>query len=135
MNETTALPAPACLTPFDYAPVMRLIEETRRRRDIAQAIVTWQNAVTVFKQTELDIGLPNDDDRDGYLAIVCDLRASGYHLLRLAAAHDIDLEKESGITRQAMRSIIAELELNERCELMPDDPDATRKIAAYFAEK
>ena len=123
------------LVECDYEPVRSLIEEARRRRNIANAIVTWQNAFTVFKQIEKRIGLPGDDDRDSYLAIVSDLRAAGCNLLRLADANDINLEKEADISRDAMRSCIAELEFDDRAEFLARDSAAMAGMARFFAEK
>ena len=133
MNAATQ--QPHALAECDYEPVRSLIEEARRRRNIANAIVTWQNAFMLFNQTEKRIGLPGDEDRDSYLAIVSDLRAAGYNLLCLADANDINLEKEADISRDAMRSCIAELEFNDRAEFLAKDTAAMAAMARFFGEK
>jgi hypothetical protein len=115
-----------------YEPVRNLIEEVRRQRNTVNAAITWQNAFMLFKKAEERIGLPDDNNRDGYLAIVCDLRAAGYCLLMAVKAQGIDLEKKAEITPSAFRSCLKELEFDEFAELFGQDEAAMEKIKTSF---
>lgn len=121
------------LSEGDYEPVRSLIEEARRRRNIAVAIVTWQNALTLFHQIERRIGLPGESDRDAYLAIVHDLMASGHYLLNLAAQAGIDTESEADIRPADFRACLEMLKIDAGAEALSRDPVAMKRFEDYFA--
>ncbi|MDR2676064.1 MAG: hypothetical protein LBC18_14660 [Opitutaceae bacterium] len=126
---------PHGLAAGDYEPVRCLIEEARRRRKTVNAVTIWLNAFTLFKKIEQRIGLPDENDRDSYLAIVCDLRAAGHGLAAAVKAQGIDLEKEAEIPPSAFRSCLGELEFADRAEFLGQDTEAMQKIERYFAAK
>jgi hypothetical protein len=128
-------PAPGThgLSEGDYEPVRSLIEEARRRRNTVNALTTWLNAFTLFKQIERRIGLPGDDDRDSYLAIVCELRAAGYRLATEVKAQGIDLEKEAEIRPSAFRACLEMLELDDSTEFL--DAASIERFERYFGVK
>jgi hypothetical protein len=132
-----ARPSPAThwLSELDYEAVRSLIEEARRRRNTVNAVTIWLNAFSLFKKIEKRIGLPDDSDRDGYLAIVCDLRAAGYGLSVAVKTQEIDLEKEAEIRPAAFRACLEELEFDDRAELLGQDAAAMKKIELYFEAK
>jgi hypothetical protein len=123
------------LSEQDYEPVRSLIEEARRRRNTVNALTIWLNAFTLFKQIERRIGLPGDDDRDSYLAIVCDLRASGHRLSVAVNAQGIDLEKEVEIRPAAFRACLDELAFDDRAEFFGQDAAMMKKIELSFEAK
>jgi hypothetical protein len=119
----------------DYALVRSLIEEVRRRQNIANAVVTWHNAFMLFRKMERRIGLPEDAvNRDAYLAVVCELRASGYRLLRAVETGGIDTEKEIGIRVEAVRGCLEELAFDDRAEFLVQDAGLMEEIGRHFAE-
>jgi hypothetical protein len=126
---------PPALTDRDYEPVRSLIAEARQRRHIATAIVTWQNAFTLFRQIERRIGLPGESDRDAYLAIVHDLQASGHHLLHLAAQGGIDTEREADIRPEDFRACLEMLEIDAGAEALAKDAPALGRFEDYFASQ
>jgi hypothetical protein len=135
MKAESETPSPAThwLTERDYEPVRSLIEEARRRRNTVNALTTWLNAFTLFKQIERRIGLPGGDDRDSYLAIVCDLRASGYRLATDVKSQGIDLEKEAEIRPSAFRACLEMLELGDSTMFL--DTASIERFERYFGVK
>ena len=124
---------PLGLTERDYEPVRSLIEEVRKRQNLINAVVTWQNAFTLLKNLERRIGLPNDNDRDGYLSLVCELRAAGYRLLNQVTNQSGDLEKETGMPLEALKACVAELEIDDHAEFLAKDAENTKHLEKYFS--
>jgi hypothetical protein len=121
------------LTEQDYEPVRILIAEARRRRSIAKAVGFWLEAFVLFEKTEDRIGLPGEADRDAYLAIVYDLRASGNTLLDLAVRGEIDIEKEAGISIANFQVCLKMLKIDIGAEALSRDPVAMKRFEDCFA--
>jgi hypothetical protein len=123
------------LTERDYEPVRTLIDEVRRRQNTANAVTTWLNAFTIFKQLEKRVGMPGASDRDYYLDIVLELRAMGHRIAHVVNAAGIDLEKEAEIRPSAFRACLKELELDAGAVDFAADPEAVARFERYFAAK
>jgi hypothetical protein len=117
---------------MNYEPVRSLIKEMRAEQNTVKAVRIWLNAFNIFNETEKHVGLPDDNDRDGYLAIVCDLRAAGYGLSMAVKTQGIDLEKKAEITPSAFRGCLKALEFDDIAELFGQDEAAMKEIKTYF---
>lgn len=123
------------LSERDFDPVKDLIEEVRRRESVLNAVVTWQNAYTIFRRLEKRLGLPDSErERTVYLAIVSDLRCAGYWLLECLSASSVAYNAiEAGMSISALRACLTQLEIDERAVFLPEDTATQAKLAAHFA--
>ncbi len=123
------------LSERDFDPVKDLIEEVRRRESVLNAVVTWQNAYTIFRRLEKRLGLPESErERTVYLAIVSDLRCAGYWLLEaLAAQPQLHNLAAVGMSLPALRACLTQLEVDERAVFLPEDTATEAKLVAHFA--
>ena len=111
-----------------YEPVNTLLAEVRERRKIANAVVTWMNSYKLFRKIEKRIGLPSMDDtdqRDAYLAIVRNLRASGEKLLHLAKTSGIDMKSDAEISEGNFGACLEMLDMDEGAVLLTKDDIAS----------
>ena len=123
------------LSERDFDPVKDLIEEVRRRDSILNAVVTWQNAYTIFRRLERRLGLPETSrEQIVYLAIVSDLRCAGYWLLECLAHQSAAYNAtEVGMSLSALRACLGQLEVDERAVFLTEDTAAQARLAAHFA--
>lgn len=129
-------PIPGGLTERDFVPVKDLIEEVRRRErdeDLAKAVVTWQNAFTVFKKLEKRLGLPQSErDLVVYHAIVSDLRSVGYWLVDCIHEASPDLQS-FGISFSALKACLVELEIDDEIGAFSEDTQSLKALEKHFA--
>ncbi|MDP3069763.1 MAG: hypothetical protein Q8N18_05710 [Opitutaceae bacterium] len=123
------------LTERDFGPVKDLIDEVRRRESVVNAVVTWQNAFTIFRRLEQRLGLPESSrEQTVYLAIVSDLRCAGYWLLEFLATQSTPFNStEAGISLAALRACLTQLEVDDRAVFLPEDQGAMDRLKAHFA--
>jgi len=137
MNAQLTFDDPSChnLTEADYEPVKDLIAEVRIRENLVKAIFTWQNAFTIFRKLEKRLGLPKSKrDATVYLAIVSELRSTGYWLLECISAHSEDFKfSDLGISVRALTACIQELEVADRAVFLDEDTETLNRLERAFA--
>ncbi|MBI4625394.1 MAG: hypothetical protein HY736_19515 [Verrucomicrobia bacterium] len=123
------------LSERDFGPVKDLIEEVRRRESLLNAVVTWQNAYTIFRRLEQRLGLPESSrEQTVYLAIVSDLRCAGYWLLDCLANQATRFNAaDAGISIAALRACLTQLEVDDRAVFLPEDSETAARLAGHFA--
>jgi hypothetical protein len=119
----------------DFEPVKDLIAEVRIRENLVKAIFTWQNAFTIFRKLEKRLGLPQSKrDATVYLAIVSELRSSGYWLLEcISRQHDGFNLRELGISVGALTACIQELEVADCAVFLSEDTETMERLERAFA--
>lgn len=127
---------PAGLTERDFEPVKDLIEEIRRREageGLAKAVVTWQNAFTIFKKLEKRLGLPESErDLVVYQAIVTELRSVGYWLTDCIADTPVDLAG-FGLSAASLKACLTELEIDDEVGTLRENAPVMAKLETHFS--
>lgn len=126
---------PGGLTERDFRPVKDLVAEVRQRETregLVQAVVTWQNAFTVFKKLETRLGLPKSErDLVVYQAIVSELRSVGYWLVD--CIHDTSANLSTlGLSFPALKACLAELEIDDEVGALGDNAPVLSKLEKHF---
>jgi hypothetical protein len=133
--QMSLTPISAGLTERDFEPVKDLIEEVRRREQsegLAKAVVTWQNAFTIFKKLERRLGLPKSQrELVVYQAIVSDLRSVGYWLLDCTYDTPVDLAS-FGVGVASLKACLLELEIDDEIGSLAENAPVLAKLEQYF---
>ena len=122
----------------DYQPVATLLAATRRHQRLANEVVRWLSAHTVFSDIERRAGL-SDDPREqrAFVKIVTDLITTGRSLLDRMGADAPEICARAETSEASLDACLRHLEIAKNSALGDTDPALLAdfaKLDAYFSK-
>ena len=118
----------------DYQPVATLLADARRHQRLANDVVRWLSAVTVFSDIERRNGLSDDPcEQRAFLKIVSDLISAGRALLAQMGADAPEILNQADTTPASFNACLEFLEMTHDAVANPIAPADLAKLNAYFS--